>query len=184
LRVPPKDLPTPPEYDEDDEREALLAQQPALADATFNVTSPSTATYNCIAWTAGDSRRNWSPAVGPGGKQLGGFYWPETVEMLPAVKTVEAVFQLLGYEACADGIPEDGVEKIAIYGDALGLALHAARQLGNGRWTSKMGDKADIEHDTPEAVESHLYGQVCSYMARCRRPPVVETGQAQLLLPP
>lgn len=184
MRAPPEDLPTPPTFDEEKERKALLAQQPTLAQATFKVTSPSTATYNCVAWAAGDDQRNWSPAVGPGGKQLGGFYWPEAIEMLPAVKTVEAVFRQLGYESCADGVAEGGIEKVAIYGDSLGIALHAARQLVNGRWTSKMGDKADIEHDTPQDVESPLYGTVCGYMARRRKASAVESGRLQLVLPP
>ena len=66
-----------PAYDEEAERQALLAQQPGLAEASFDITSPSTAQYNCVAWAAGDIVV-WLPAPF-GGKQLGGYYWPETV---------------------------------------------------------------------------------------------------------
>jgi hypothetical protein len=178
------DFPAPPGFDQEEEREALLAQQPTLADASYDITSPSTARYNCVAWAAEDNQRNWSPAPGPGGKLLGGFYWPETVEMLPAVSAVEAVFRLLGYEPCDDGSLEAGIEKIVIYGDALGMALHAARQMRSGRWTSKMGDLADIEHDKPEEVEGGLYGRVRRYMARQKAPAEIETPPPKLLLPP
>ena len=79
---------------------------------------------------------------------------------------------------------EAGVDKVAIYGDAVGMALHAARQTHGGRWTSKMGDLADIEHDKPEEVASPLYGTVRRYMARRRKVPVVKTPKTLLLLPP
>lgn len=104
--------------------------------------------------------------------------------MLPAVSAVEAVFRLLGYEPCDDGSLEAGVEKIAIYGDALGMALHVARQIQSGRWTSKMGDLADIEHDEPEDVESALYGTVRRYMARQKTPTQIRADPPRLLLPP
>lgn len=178
------EFPVLPEFDETEEREALLAQQPTLAGANVDITSPSTARYNCVAWAAEDDQRNWSPAPGLDGKLLGGYYWPAAVEMLPAISAVEAVFRLLGYEPCDDGSLEPGVEKIAIYGDAIGMALHAARQTQSGRWTSKMGDLADIEHDEPEEVESTLYGTVRRYMARQKTHAQVQADRPRLLLPP
>jgi hypothetical protein len=176
-------LPDPPEFDEEEEREALVARQPALAEASYSVTSRSTASYNCIAWAAGDNRRNWSPAPGPGGRPLGGYYWPDSVELLPAVSTVESVFRQIEFEPCDDGALVSGVEKIVIFGDAFGVASHAARQTPEGRWASKMGDLADIEHDRPEEVESGLYGTVQRYMSRCKKPAVIEEPR-RLLLPP
>jgi hypothetical protein len=104
--------------------------------------------------------------------------------MLPAVSAVEAVFRLRGYEPCDDGSLEAGVDKIAVYGDSLGEAKHATRQMRNGRWTSKMGDLADIEHDKPEEVESTLYGTVRRYMARRRTPAQIQDDTPRLLLPP
>ncbi len=53
---------------------------------------------------------------------------------------------------------EGGVTKVAIYGDIDADSwTHAARQLPNGKWTSKLGDFEDIEHDTPEGLVGSLY---------------------------
>jgi len=103
--------------------------------------------------------------------------------MIPAVSAVEAVFRYLGYERCEDGSLQSGLEKIAIYGDEIGMALHAARQTDEGRWTSKMGDLADIEHDAPEDVQSRLYGTVRRFMSRPRTMPKIEGETPRLLLP-
>ena len=47
---------------------------------------------------------------------------------------------------------------------------HAARQLENGTWTSKMGRKEErIEHDAPENLLGPLYGQNVTFMKRKRR---------------
>jgi hypothetical protein len=60
---------------------------------------------------------------------------------------------------------EPGFEKVVLYGSAL-LYTHAARQLPNGKWTSKLGALADIEHDTPEDVAGGVYGEVAGFMKR------------------
>lgn len=64
------------------------------------------------------------------------------------------LFLAAGYELCGDGSLEDRYEKIAIYAKD-GEPTHAARQLGDGRWTSKLGKYEDIEHDSLDA----LYGE-------------------------
>jgi hypothetical protein len=38
----------------------------------------------------------------------------------------------------------------------------------NGKWTSKLGNEEDIEHDTPESVAGGLYGDVVLIMKRKR----------------
>ena len=62
---------------------------------------------------------------------------------------------------------EQGIEKIAIYADGK-VYEHAARQLANGKWTSKMGKGEVIEHDTPEDLVGPAYGQVVKFMQRKR----------------
>lgn len=42
----------------------------------------------------------------------------------------------------------------------MGIPSHAARQLPNGRWTSKCGQAEDIEHDLRD-LEGRLYGKGC-----------------------
>jgi len=70
-----------------------------------------------------------------------------------------------GYDECTDDSLEEGVEKVALYGSGL-LYTHAARQLPDGRWTSKLGKAEDIGHDTSDAVAGELYGEVVQFMKR------------------
>ena len=44
-------------------------------------------------------------------------------------------------------------------------AKHAAKQLYNGRWTSKVGGNVDIEHDLLD-LEGPCYGNVVMYFRR------------------
>ena len=74
-------------------------------------------------------------------------------------------FSTLGYEPCADGKLEEGFEKVAVYQLPTGVQ-HMARQLQTGRWTSKLGQLQDIEHDTPTELEGEEYGTVVQYMRR------------------
>ena len=75
----------------------------------------------------------------------------------------------MGYADCGmDCTVEIGFEKVAIYGQTL-FYRHAARQLPNGKWTSKLGEEEDIEHDTPDDVAGGLYGEVVQILKRERR---------------
>ena len=53
---------------------------------------------------------------------------------------------MLGYEICNEENFEPEFQKIAIYFKDDIRSIHAARQLGNGSWTSKLGQNIDIEH--------------------------------------
>ena len=57
-----------------------------------------------------------------------------------------------------------GWEKVAIYTTDEAPAP-AARQLDNGRWTSKLGPDDDIEHAL-EGLGSPLYGAVVQFLHR------------------
>ncbi|MCG8587287.1 MAG: hypothetical protein MI757_21490 [Pirellulales bacterium] len=46
------------------------------------------------------------------------------------------------------------------------MYTHAARQLPDGRWTSKLGKAEDIEHDSANDVAGGLYGEVVEFMKR------------------
>jgi hypothetical protein len=63
-------------------------------------------------------------------------------------------------------LPRPGFEKVAIFADELGEPRHAARQLGSGEWTSKLGDHVDIEHEDLDVVGGHLYGEPRMYLRR------------------
>ena len=128
----------------------------------FSIESPSTINYNCIAWAADDLDHDWWPDQG------GKAYWPVDVPREVTLQAFVAAYRTLGYETCDDGTLENDVEKIAIYVDTQSIPTHAAKQLTNGRWTSKLGQAVDIEHSTPEALSGDRYGRVAVYMKRLR----------------
>ncbi|WP_445013646.1 DUF7689 domain-containing protein [Paludisphaera borealis] len=78
---------------------------------------------------------------------------------------MEAAFKILGYEPCDEESLEPGFEKVALYGNTF-TYTHAARQLPDGKWTSKLGKAEDIEHDTPDVVAGGVYGEVVEIMKR------------------
>lgn len=85
------------------------------------------------------------------------------------MEAFHAAFRTLGYALCDDGALEAGYEKIALYAKQAGATLkptHAARQLGDGQWTSKVGDFEDIKHVTLESLHGPQYGEVVQYMRR------------------
>ena len=75
------------------------------------------------------------------------------------------VFTEMGYSICDNTDKETGYEKVAIYARN-GLWEHAARQLDDGRWTSKIGEFEDITHPSPEDLAGELYGNVHCIMRR------------------
>jgi len=135
---------------------------PGLKGTEHAKTSEPTARYNCIAWAADDKFNFWWPKP----KALG-YYWPKGA---PRVRTLEAfakAFAIRRYEVCADGGHETGFERIAIYAGSDGVPTHAARQLPSGRWTSKLGNLDDIEHEL-RALDGDTYGQPVLFMRRPR----------------
>ena len=94
------------------------------------------------------------------------FYWPLEQVDGEGLLTFIAAFNTFGYERCSDGFLEEGFEKIAIYQSSDGSISHLARQLSNGRWTSKIGTLEDIEHGEPSELEGDRYGVVVQYMKR------------------
>ena len=139
---------------------ALTAQLrslfPALYD--YSLSSPQDVRYNCIAWAAGADTRWWEPHPD--------YYWPPGAPISNNLAAFIAAFGTLGYECCEDGTLEGDFEKIAVYQSPSGRIEHMARQLRNGRWTSKLGRLEDIEHASPDELEGSEYGTVVQYMRR------------------
>lgn len=132
---------------------------PNLADQGYRIMSEASEEYNCIAWAAGDTARWWEALPGPG------YYWPEGLSVNDTVDDLVRLFARLGYQSTQNNTVESGFEKIAIYGEAEAYT-HAARQLSNGKWTSKIGSYEDIEHDTLEGLTGTEYGIVKVIMKR------------------
>lgn len=137
---------------------------PEMTTRNHRQTSAQTNSYNCIAWAAGDNTRWWQPDVP---FDLG-YYWPPAASAGWGIHCLIEAFQAMGFEQCADAAMEPGVSKIALYADAALEWTHAARQLDNGKWTSKLGPAEDIEHDTPDTVAgpAPAYGSVFCFMSR------------------
>jgi hypothetical protein len=141
------------------------AHFPNLTRGEYEVTSEESPYYNCIAHAAGKDDNWWWPDDLPA-------YWPdghnktETVEAFKAYATVGFFYD--GNHNCE---LEVGIEKIAIYVDRDGVPTHAARQLDDGTWTSKLGEWEDIQHNTLDAMEDDGdlglgYGKVAVILRR------------------
>jgi hypothetical protein len=139
----------------------MSAQQqfPNLASSNYRITSPQTPEYNCIAWAAEDTERWWWP------DQNLTAYWPKSIARLSTLEAFTEAFRSLGYEICDNDQHETGVEKVAIYAGSLNEPTHAARQLPTGRWTSKMGQWVDLEHDL-EDLSGPEYGSPAVFLKR------------------
>jgi hypothetical protein len=132
---------------------------PDLQEDHREVTSPSTREYNCIAWAAGDTEKWWWPDL------MGTAYWPPNVPRAQTMLAFILAYATLGYEPCNDGSLEAGFEKIALYASG-GQPTHAARQLADGWWTSKLGGFEDIKHVRVECLCGPCYGAVATYLKR------------------
>ena len=135
---------------------------PNITLSGYSVTSPASPYYNCIAWAAGEEDRCWWP------DPWHGYYWPSNVPRQVTLEAFVLAYESLGYVRCADKSLEPGIEKVALYASAQGEPTHAARQLPNGEWTSKLGKIEDIEHKLEGLIGSE-YGSVVAFLKR-RRP--------------
>ena len=134
---------------------------PKLDSSNHRVTSPCKNRYNCIAWAAGIETQWWWPEPGS--------YWPPSVPREETLDAFSSAFALLGYETCSSQSLEEGYDKIAIYAKYIAGILkptHAAKQLSNGTWTSKLGPLEDIEHIGVDDVNGPLYGTPVQFMRR------------------
>lgn len=148
---------------------------PKLLEGQYQCASGRTKKYNCIAWAAGHNDAWWE--AGPDG------FWPVGILADGSVAAAIQLFEHLGYTRThlEDVEWEPGVLEVAIYGDDEGYT-HAARQIADGRWTSKIGKLQDIEHDSLEALTSmaswmgteqdRAYGKVVQIMRRPEPPSV------------
>jgi hypothetical protein len=140
---------------------------PALRRTGYYVTSDETPEYNCIAYAAGDETRKWGwPPCLPG------WYWPPGAQPGGSIDALKSAFEAVGFAQCAADDSERGFEKVALYANGDGGWEHAAKQLPNGEWSSKLGDWEDIRHIKVNAFAGSDYGLAVYYMKR----PIKETG--------
>ena len=143
-----------------DSRDVLVKAFPKLANEPYTETSPSTTDYNCIAWAAGDVTKWWEP------DDAKEYYWPQSVKRSYELDSYRDAYLSLGYRICKTTELERGHLKVAIYVNQWGRPTHAARQLSSGRWTSKLGEYVDIEHERPESLVGKDYGKPVLYLKK------------------
>jgi hypothetical protein len=137
-------------------RSALEGIFPGLQQSDYDITSNEDGNYNCIAWAANDATRLWWPGV---------YYWPKASPFSESISLFAETFcDNLGFEVCENGDLEEGYQKLAIYADA-GKVKHMARQLPDGKWTSKLGQSFDIIHIL-SGIEGTDYGKVVLFLRK------------------
>ena len=133
---------------------------PNLVGSGYEITSDASNVYNCIAWALGITTEWWD--------YQGDNPWPSSVPRNQEVETLVLLFAGMGYSVCGSDAREADYEKIAIYTDNSEWT-HAARQLENGRWTSKIGQLKDITNPSVASLEGGYYGSVHCIMRRPAR---------------
>lgn len=121
----------------------------------YKKTSDATIRYNCLAWALGITWAWFQHEA-----RTAGYYWPPGVEREWTLAAIRKIFSMHGYSTEGNLQLEPGWDKVAFYFDGDGVPQHFARQLENGKWTSKLGDLIDVEHDNLECLEGPLYGKV------------------------
>lgn len=138
------------------DRDTILAAFPGLRGIPWHITSPATEHYNCVAWAAADAERWWWPAAS--------YFWPSAAPWEASIPAFTTAFISLGYELCVDASHEADYLKVALFANDYGPS-HAARELANGDWTSKLGSFVDITHPLT-ALEGATYGRVVQVLKR------------------
>ena len=142
-------------------RYVSFPQFPNSRDEPFGMTSPHTPSYNCIAWAFGDNSKWFWP------DPENTYYWPENISREVTIESFIQLFNSIGYIVCNGQELELEYEKIAVFTDENGEPTHAARQLENGFWTSKLGRHIDVQH-TINSIEEGDYGMVELFMKRLK----------------
>ena len=141
----------------------FINEFPKLYGEGFEITDQPSERYNCIAYAAGDTDEWWWPD--------GINYWPPWATLDKRMESLEEVFAGLGYERCNDSSLEGSYQKVALY-EVQGEFQHAAIQMPNGRWRSKMGQGPVIEHRNPGSLSGGMYGDSAAYMRRALNIPL------------
>src|SRR4029077_20555727 len=131
------------------------------------------------SWAAGDTTHWWWPSNVDS-------FWPPAVPNEETIEAFLSAYGTLGYTECSHGRYEAGFEKVAIYArneQGLWIPTHAARQLPDRTWTSKLGPLEDIGHDTVNDVNGpppRGYGQPVRFM---KRPSTAHKSRWSLISP-
>lgn len=134
---------------------------PDLNKLGFERTSAPDASYRCLSFAIGETAKNWWPGDYPASSDD---FWPVPYADSGGVAAFLEGLATIGFVPCGSGDVEAGYDKIALY--ALHDEVrHAARQMTNSRWQSKLGPDEDIAHPLA-GLEGPLYGKVVAFLKR------------------
>lgn len=163
------------DYDTQSNRALVIGWFPKLEnDKFFEVHSPRTEEYNCIAWAMGFEDR-WIDYIDDSMDKRK--WWPEGVKKGFLPEDLIRAFQKVGFSECGlDDSEESGYDKVALYKkepffDEITKKrypsgwTHAARVLSPQQYHSKLGPQFDIFHGPGDVLEEH-YGKVFRIMKR------------------
>ena len=94
-------------------------------------------------------------------------YWPPWATPTARMESLQEAFAGMDFELCSEAETERGYLKVALY-EMQGAAKHAAIQMPNGRWRSKLGRGPVIEHLSPDSLSGGPYGNPTVTMRRVK----------------
>lgn len=143
-------------------RNELIRVFPDLKDdADFEILSPCSETYNCIAWAMQYDDR-WVD-----GENAAGHWWPDGVEREMTSEALIHAFEAVGFVRTDNHEPEEGGDKVVLYKKQdEDEWTHAARVLSGTKEYSKFGKMWDGTHSA--GTLSNIYGIAYAYMKRER----------------
>ena len=140
-------------------------------DSKFDITSPETDIYNCIAFAMGfeDRRVDYSP-------EIEGHWWPPIPVCDEKPSSLVEAFRFMKFIECEDGSIEEGYDKVALYKVKEGYNqfgiwepehwTHASKIVDVNECHSKMGEMNDIHHRDGDVFAGTIYGEIFQYMKR------------------
>lgn len=148
-------------------RRELIDVFPNLnTDSNFIITSPTTSSYNCIAWAMGYNNRWVQPINIPNidNKNARFNWWPPGVEVSVKCEALIEAFVALGFELTDNTHYELGYDKAVLYTNGQNWT-HASRIVAEGIEHSKFGESWDASHGCNK-FNSTVYGYPYAYMKR------------------
>lgn len=149
-------------------RQKLIQIYPDLRnDSNFQILSPRTPVYNCIAWAMDYTDRWVEPCDGPG------FWWPNGATRDYTAEALIEAFEAEGFELAQHLNPEEGFSKVILYkNEVTETWTHASKVISDDVKYSKFGQSWDGHHshgvlcNTEQGYEDYSYGVPYAFMKR------------------
>lgn len=155
------------DFNTDANRQELIRHFPSLAsDPNFRINSPSTASYNCIAWAMGFEKRWVSYCSDPivNAVAIRFIWWPQGVQVSNHRDALIQAFEVLGFEITQDNDYDPYYDKVVLYCKG-SYWTHASRIVANGIEHSKFGELWDAYH-SHDIFRGTDYGEPFAFMQR------------------